>query len=178
MRRYSTGFWLKRRPQQGLDGVDTERMPVTGYCFRGTCALEVVRAGPMAIRVTAGPEILKIRRETVAHPTRLYKTSMNQAAFLMREVDKVRAELSPTALVYNIRRVINLIGVHTPIPAVPACVTSLYRPVRRGFPHGLERFWAKNRLSQTSRVDRIRKARQIQRVPVVATSMSSQHVFA
>lgn len=86
-----------------------------------------------AIRRTAGPEVFEIRHETVAHPTRLYQTSMNQAAFLMREVDKVRAELSSTALVYNMRRAINVIGVQAPIPAVPACVTSLYWPVRRAF---------------------------------------------
>lgn len=34
-----------------------------------------------AIRVTAGAEVLKIRRETVAHPTRLYQTSDEPSGF-------------------------------------------------------------------------------------------------
>ena len=36
---------------------------------------------------------------------------MNQGAFLMRGLDKVRAEFSLTALVYNMRRAINILGV-------------------------------------------------------------------
>ena len=36
---------------------------------------------------------------------------MNQGAFLMRGLDKVRAEFSLTALVYNMRRAISILGV-------------------------------------------------------------------
>ncbi|MBJ6123514.1 hypothetical protein [Sphingomonas mollis] len=36
---------------------------------------------------------------------------MNQGAFLMRGLDKVRAEFSLTALAYDLRRAITLIGV-------------------------------------------------------------------
>ena len=35
---------------------------------------------------------------------------MNQGAFLMRRLRKVRAEFSLTALAYNLRRVLNLIA--------------------------------------------------------------------
>jgi hypothetical protein len=45
---------------------------------------------------------------------------MNQGAFLMRGLDKVRAEFSLTALAYNLRRAINLIGVQGLIRAVQA----------------------------------------------------------
>jgi hypothetical protein len=45
---------------------------------------------------------------------------MNQGAFLMRGLDKVRAEFSLTALAYNLRRAINLVGVQGLIRAVQA----------------------------------------------------------
>ena len=43
---------------------------------------------------------------------------MNQGAFLMRGVDNVRAEFSLTALVYNPRRALNILGVETMMAAV------------------------------------------------------------
>ena len=43
---------------------------------------------------------------------------MNQGAFLMRGVDNVRAEFSLTALVYNPRRSLNILGVETMMAAV------------------------------------------------------------
>ena len=43
---------------------------------------------------------------------------MNQGAFLMRGVDNVRAEFSLTALVYNLRRALNILGVETMMAAV------------------------------------------------------------
>jgi hypothetical protein len=45
---------------------------------------------------------------------------MNQGAFLMRGLDKGRAEFSLTALAYNLRRAINLVGVQGLIRAVQA----------------------------------------------------------
>ncbi len=35
---------------------------------------------------------------------------MNQGAFLMRGLEKVRVEFSLTALAYNLRRVLNIVG--------------------------------------------------------------------
>ena len=35
---------------------------------------------------------------------------MNQGAFLMRGLEKVRGEFSLTALAYNLRRVLNIVG--------------------------------------------------------------------
>ena len=45
---------------------------------------------------------------------------MNQGAFLMRGLDKVRAEFSLTALVYNMRRAINILGVEEMMKAMQA----------------------------------------------------------
>lgn len=45
---------------------------------------------------------------------------MNQGAFLMRGLENVRAEFSLTALAYNLRRAITIIGIPGLIQAVRA----------------------------------------------------------
>ncbi len=65
----------------------------------------------MAERLRARPELLDRRRETVEHPFGSIKQWMNQGAFLMRGLDNVRGEFSLTALVYNLRRALNIVGV-------------------------------------------------------------------
>ena len=62
--------------------------------------------------------IVDRRRETVEHPFGTIKQWMNQGAFLMRGLEKVRGEFSLTALAYNLRRIINIIGVPDLIAAV------------------------------------------------------------
>jgi IS5 family transposase len=74
----------------------------------------------MAERLKARPEILDRRRETVEHPFGTIKQWMNQGAFLMRGLDKVRAEFSLTALAYNLRRAINILGMEKLMEAVAA----------------------------------------------------------
>ncbi|MGI9420274.1 MAG: IS1182 family transposase [Geminicoccaceae bacterium] len=74
----------------------------------------------MAGRLAARPEVLSQRRESVEHPFGSIKQWMGQKAFLMRRLDNVRAEFSLTALAYNIRRVITLLGIPAMIAAVRA----------------------------------------------------------
>jgi hypothetical protein len=69
-------------------------------------------------RLKARPDILARRRETVEHPFGTIKQWMNQGAFLMKGLDNVRAEFSLTALVYNLRRSINILGVDAMMAAV------------------------------------------------------------
>ena len=64
----------------------------------------------MAARLAKRPGVLDRRRETVEHPFGTIKQWMNQGAFLMRGLEKVRAEFSLTALAYNLRRVLNLVS--------------------------------------------------------------------
>lgn len=45
---------------------------------------------------------------------------MYQGAFLMRRLESVRGEFSLTALAYNIRRAITLVGVSGLIAAIPS----------------------------------------------------------
>ena len=63
----------------------------------------------MQARIMQRPDILDRRRETVEHPFGTIKQWMNQGAFLMRGLEKVRAEFSLTALAYNLRRVLNIV---------------------------------------------------------------------
>ncbi len=65
----------------------------------------------MEQRLAARPDILDRRRETVEHPFGSIKQWRNQGAFLMRGLEKVRAEFSQTALAYNMTRAIDLVGV-------------------------------------------------------------------
>ena len=74
----------------------------------------------MAARLAARPEILDQRRTSVEHPFGTIKQWMHQGAFLMRRLENVRGEFSLTALAYNIRRAISLVGVPGPIAAAKA----------------------------------------------------------
>jgi len=74
----------------------------------------------MATRVKANPDIMNERRNSVEHPFGSIKQWMNQGAFLMRRLENVRAEFSLTALAYNIRRALNLVGVAVLMAAVRA----------------------------------------------------------
>lgn len=123
-----------------LRGVGTirgmERRLYTGYSVCPGCVLkdrctksrqrQITRYGNeavldrMADRLAARPEIQDIRRETVEHPFGTIKQSMNQGAFLMRRLDNVRGEFSLTALAYNLRRALNIVGVEGLILALKA----------------------------------------------------------
>jgi Transposase DDE domain len=72
----------------------------------------------MQARLAKRPDILGIRRETVEHPFGSIKQWMSQGAFLMRGLEKVRSEFSLTALAYNLRSVLNLVGFEALMVAV------------------------------------------------------------
>src|SRR5512147_3093656 len=72
----------------------------------------------MEARLAARPEILKQRREIAEHPFGSIKQWMNQGTFLLRGLEKVRAEFSLTALAYNFIRAVNIVGVASLLKAV------------------------------------------------------------
>jgi transposase len=74
----------------------------------------------VAARLAARPGVLDRRRESVEHPFGTIKQWMGQGAFLMRRLENVRGEFSLTALAYNIRRAITLVGVPDLIAAARA----------------------------------------------------------
>jgi transposase len=74
----------------------------------------------MEERIAVRPDILDRRREIGEHPFGTIKQWMNQGAFLMRGLEKVRAEFSLTAFVYNLRRALNILGMEKLMAAVTA----------------------------------------------------------
>lgn len=72
----------------------------------------------MARRVRARPELMRRRQQLSEPPFGTIKRGMNQGYFLMRGLHKVGAEMSLTVLSYNLKRVINIVGVKKLIEAL------------------------------------------------------------
>jgi len=72
----------------------------------------------MARRVRARPEVMRRRQQLSEPPFGTIKRAMGHGYFLMKGLNKVGAEMSLTVLSYNIKRVINIIGVKKMIEAV------------------------------------------------------------
>jgi transposase len=64
------------------------------------------------------PEKLKRRKEIVEHPFGTIKRIMNQGYFLTRGLEMVRTEMSLTVIAYNMKRVINILGVKRMVQAL------------------------------------------------------------
>jgi transposase len=74
----------------------------------------------MQDRLAQRPDVLAQRRMVVEHPFGSIKQWMGQGAFLMRGLENVRSEFSLTALAYNLRRALNLVGFKELMAAVAA----------------------------------------------------------
>ncbi len=72
----------------------------------------------MAERLKAHPEYRVQRSSLVEHPFGTLKRGMNQGYFLLKGLEKVKAEFSLSALAYNLKRVFNILGVEKLIAAV------------------------------------------------------------
>jgi len=72
----------------------------------------------MARRVRARPEVMRRRQQLSEPPFGTIKRAMGHSYFLMRGLNKVGAEMSLTILSYNIKRVINILGVKKMIEAL------------------------------------------------------------
>jgi transposase len=72
----------------------------------------------MARRVRARPEMMRRRQQLSEPPFGTIKRAMGHGYFLMKGLNKVGAEMSLTILSYNIKRVINILGVKKMIEAV------------------------------------------------------------
>ena len=74
----------------------------------------------MEARLKKRPDIIARRREIAEHPFGTIKQWMVRGVFLPRGLEKVRAEFSLTALAYNMRRALNIVGVEAMMAAVAA----------------------------------------------------------
>lgn len=66
------------------------------------------------------PELLKERKQLAEHPFGTIKRTMDQGYFLMKGMKKVTIETSLTVLAYNLKRVINIMGVARMISSMQA----------------------------------------------------------
>jgi transposase len=65
----------------------------------------------MERRLDMAPDSMRIRRQTVEHPFGTLKAWMGATHFLTRGLEKVKTEMSLQILAYNLKRVMNLLGV-------------------------------------------------------------------
>jgi hypothetical protein len=74
----------------------------------------------MQERLDRDPEKMRVRRQTVEHPFGTIKYWMGATHFLMKTLDRVRTEMSLHVLAYNLKRVIQLLGIGGMIAAMRA----------------------------------------------------------
>jgi hypothetical protein len=98
--------------------------PIKSQCTRNKGNRRITRwvheslLDDMQQRVLTNPEKVKLRKSIVEHPFGTIKRWMDQGYFLTRGLEKVRGEMSLTILVYNLKRLIKIIGVKDLITAV------------------------------------------------------------
>jgi len=74
----------------------------------------------MQERLDRRPEVMRIRRETAQHPFGTIKLWMGSTHFLMKTLTHVRTEMSLHVLAYNLKRLINMLGVKGTLAAIRA----------------------------------------------------------
>jgi transposase len=74
----------------------------------------------MQARLDRMPDAMTIRRQTVEHPFGTLKAWMGSTHFLTRTLEKVKTEMSLQVLAYNMKRMINILGVKPLIKAIAA----------------------------------------------------------
>jgi len=79
---------------------------------------EVLEA--MQARIDQSPDCMRIRRETVEHPFGTLKSWMGHTHFLTKGLDRVKTEMSLHVLAYNMKRMINIMGVPALMAAIEA----------------------------------------------------------
>ena len=71
-------------------------------------------------RLDEHPEKMRQRRETVEHPFGTIKSWMGYTRFQMKSLKRVGTEMALHVLAYNLKRVINIIGIAPLIAAMRA----------------------------------------------------------
>jgi Transposase DDE domain len=74
----------------------------------------------MQARLDRMPDAMGVRRQTVEHPFGTLKSWMGSTHFLTKTLAKVRTEMSLHVLAYNIKRLIQMLGVTPLIDAIKA----------------------------------------------------------
>ena len=74
----------------------------------------------MQNRLDCDPEIMRVRRQTVEHPYGTLKAWMGSTHFLTRTLSRVSTEMSLHVLAYNMKRVMNIMGIKPLIQSIQA----------------------------------------------------------
>jgi transposase len=74
----------------------------------------------MQARLDRMPDAMGIRRQTVEHPFGTLKSWMGSTHFLTKTLEKVRTEMSLHVLAYNLKRMIQILGVKPLMQAIRA----------------------------------------------------------
>lgn len=90
---------------------------------------EEERLEAMADRMKKRPELMLQRKSTVEHPYGTMKWWWDGGYFLLKGLTKVRGEFSLMTLAYNLRRVLNLLGVECLLEALRTGKMPVLRPV-------------------------------------------------
>lgn len=111
MRYYSNakacaGCPLREQCTESKQGRRVKRMP------------EEERLDAMAERLKARPDLMRERTSTVEHPYGTMKRWEDCGYFLLKGLKKVRGEFSLMVLAYNLRRVMNVLGVECLLEAL------------------------------------------------------------
>jgi transposase len=78
----------------------------------------------MKARLRHHPEKIKLRGQLVEHPFGTLKRAMRHGYFLTKGMERVSAEMSLSVLSYNIKRVLNIVGMKELMEAVQALQTA------------------------------------------------------
>ena len=74
----------------------------------------------MQERLDRDPDKMRLRRETVEHPFGTIKSWMGSTHFQMKTLKRVGTEMALHVLAYNLKRVINIMGIGSLIAAMSA----------------------------------------------------------
>ena len=74
----------------------------------------------MQERLDRWPDVMRVRRSTAEHPFGTIKLWMGSTHFLMKTLTHVRTEMSLHVLAYNLKRLINMLGVKGALAAIRA----------------------------------------------------------
>ena len=131
--RCPAGQWLNRSTQTEVEertlSYYANSRACAGCPLRGKCTEskqgrrimrtpEEERLEAMAVRMQERPELMLQRKSTVEHPYGTMKWWWDGGYFLLKGLEKVRGEFSLMTLAYNLRRVLNLLGVECLLEAL------------------------------------------------------------
>ena len=119
----STTFELARHIKNYRTAA-CRRCPLKPRCTRNKDGRKLTRwlqedlQDAMAERLRAHPQHARQRAALAEHPFGTMKRGMDQGYFLLKGLTKVRGEFSLTVLAYNLKRVLNLVGVPRLLAAI------------------------------------------------------------